>query len=119
MHDPVDGDGWSLAQLDSIRRLLPHIRHTVRVQQTLAGAGALGATLGALLDTTGLGIVQLDAGGRIVAANDRARDMLRIGDALFDRGGFLFARAPQDNDDLQALLSHALPLSEFVVPGAP
>ena len=109
VNDPVDGDGWTSAQLDSIRRLLPHIRQTVRVQQALAGAGALRATLTELLDTTGLGIVQLDARGRIVAANDRARDLLRTGDGLFDDGGFLYARSRQDNADLQGLLTRALP----------
>ncbi len=109
VNDPVDGEGWSSAQLDSIRRLLPHIRQTVHVQQTLARADALGATLEEMLDRNGLGIVQLDAHGRIVAANDRARDVLRVGDGLLDEDGFLFAYAPRDNDDLQALLSRALP----------
>ena len=109
VYDPVDGNGWSPAQLGSIRRLLPHIRHSVCVQQTLAGAGALGATLTDLLDATGLGIIQLDARGRIVAANDRARDVLRSGDGLFDEGGFLFARTPRDDADLQGLLTRALP----------
>ena len=109
VNDPVDGDGWSSGQLDSIRRLLPHIRQTVGVQQALAGAGALGTSLAALLDTTGLGIVQLDGRGRIVAANDRARDLLRTGDGLFDEGGYLYARAPEDNADLQGLLARALP----------
>ena len=109
INDPVDGDGWSSEQLDSIRRLLPHIRQTVRVQQTLAGAGALGATLTELLDATGVGIIELDARGRIVAANDRARDVLRTGNGLFDTDGSLFARAPQDDDELQALLARALP----------
>ena len=74
VNDPVDGDGWSSAQIDSIRRLLPHIRQTVGVQQALSGADALGASLAKLLEATGLGIVQLDGRGRIVAANDRARD---------------------------------------------
>ena len=109
INDPLNGDGWSSAQRDWIRRLMPHIRQTVRVQQTLERADALGATLTEMLDHTGLGIVQLDARGRIVAANDRARDVLRAGDGLLDSEGFLFARAPQDNDDLQALLSRALP----------
>ena len=109
VNDPVDGDSWSSAQLDSIRRLLPHVRQTVRVQQALAGAGALGASLAKLLDTTGLGIVQLDGRGRIVAANDRARDVLRTGSGLFDEGGFLYARAPEDNAELQGLLTQALP----------
>ena len=109
VNDPIDGDGWSSGQLDSIRRLLPHIRHTVRVQQALVGADALGVSLTKLLDTTGLGIVQLDGRGRIVAANDRARDLLRTGDGLFDEGGFLCARAPADNANLQMLLARALP----------
>ena len=109
VNDPVDGDGWSSAQLDSIRRLLPHIRQAVRLQQALAGAGALGATLTELLDTTGLGIVQLDGRGRIVAANERARELLRAGDGLFDEGGFLYARTPEDDAGLQGLLTRALP----------
>ena len=107
--DPVDGNGWSPAQLDAIHRLLPHIRHSVCVQQTLAGAGALGATLAELLEATGVGIIQLDVRGRIVAANDRAGDVLRGGHGLFDEGGYLFARAPHDDADLQGLLTRALP----------
>ena len=109
VNDPVDGDGWSSAQLDSIRRLLPHIRQAVLLQQALAGAGALGATLTELLETTGLGIVQLDGRGRIVSANDRARKLLRAGDGLFDEGGFLYARTPEDDAGLQGLLTRALP----------
>ena len=109
VNDPLDGDGWSSAQLDSIRRLLPPIRQTVRVQQALAGAGALGASLAKLLDTTGLGIVQLDRRARIVAANDPARDVLRTGEGLFDEGGFLHARGSEDDAELQRLLARALP----------
>ena len=109
INDPLDGDGWSSAQLDSVRRLLPHIRQTVRVQQALDGAGALGASLANLFDTTGLGIVQLDARGRIVAANDRARHVLRRGDGLLDEQGFLHARSPEDDAELQELLTRALP----------
>ena len=109
INDPLDGDGWSFAQRDLIRRLMPHIRHTAHVQQTLALGDALGATLTEMLDRTGLGIIQLDARGRIEAANDHARDVLRTGDGLRDSNGFLFARAPRDNDDLQALLKRALP----------
>ena len=109
VNDPVNGDGWSSAQLDSIRRLLPHVRHYVGVRQALAGTSALGATVAELLDTTGVGIVQLDVRGRIVAVNDRARDLLRTGRSLFDEGGFLYARAPEDNAELQRLLTRALP----------
>ncbi len=109
VNDPVGGEAWSSGQLERIGLLLPHIRQTVHVLQTLAGANALGAALTELLDADVLGIVQLDARGQIVAANDHARDLLREGDGLFDKHGVLFARSSQDNDRLQDLLGRALP----------
>lgn len=109
VHDPIDRDGWSSARLDSIRLLLPHIRQTVRVQVALGKAGSLGLTLENLLDVTAVGVIQLDGRARIVAANDRARSLLRTGDVLFDTGGCLFARAPAANTSLQTLLARALP----------
>ncbi len=109
INDPVDSDGWSSGRIDSIRRLLPHLRQHVIVRHALAGAGALGASLDELLDTTGLRVIQLDWRARIIAANDRARELLRAGEALFDEDGFLSARSPVQNVDLQGLLTRALP----------
>ena len=107
--DPADGDDWSSDQLDMIRRLLPHIRQFVRVRQAVADAGAAGSSLAGLLDNTRFGIIQLARRGQIVAVNDPARDFLRKGDGLCDRGGFLHARSPDDDDHLQKLLACALP----------
>ncbi|MDE0350469.1 MAG: helix-turn-helix transcriptional regulator [Gammaproteobacteria bacterium] len=109
VHDPIHDDGWSSAQLDLIRRLLPHIRQTVRVQVALGRAGTLGRTLEGLLEAAGLGVIQLDRRARIVAANDRARTLLRAGDVLFDTGGCLSAQPPTANAELQDLLARALP----------
>ena len=47
--DPVDASDWSSDQVTLITRLLPHLRQFVRVRHALAGAGALRASLGALL----------------------------------------------------------------------
>ena len=109
INDPVDRDGWSSERLDRVRRLHPHVRQTVHVRQTLAGADALGATLTQLLDVTGVGVIQLNVRGRIIAANDRARSLLNAGDRLYDMNGFLFARAQAEDDALQAVLARALP----------
>ena len=109
VHDPRDAEGWSSARIELVQRLLPHIRHYVTVRQVLAGAKALGASLGELLENTGPGVIQLDGRGRIVDANDRARESLRADNGLFDAGGFLFARSPADNAALQELLARALP----------
>ena len=98
--DPVDKDGWSSGQTDLIRRLLPHLRHYVCVRQALAEAGGLGVSLTGLLEKIASGIIQLDG---------RALTLLQEGDGLFDHGGFLFARSPEDDAELQELLTRALP----------
>ena len=112
--DPTDGDGWSSGRIRTVQRLLPHLRQFVRVRQALADADILNASLGALLDNTAAGVVQLDRRKRIVAANDRALDVLREEEGLLDQDGMLYAHAPGDNDRLQRLLARAVPPS----PGA-
>ena len=107
--DPIDAGNWSSDQIEIIEGLLPHIRHYVRVRQALTDAGALGTSLAKLLDDTRTGVIQLDRRGRIVAANDRAGAVLRQGDGLSGRGGFLHARLPSENDRLYKLLARALP----------
>ena len=107
--DPTDGDGWLSSQVGTVERLLPHIRQFVRVRQALVNSRALGASLSALLENTRCGVIQLDRRGRIVAANDRARDLLRKGDGLSDKCGFLHASSSLDNAALQKLLDGVLP----------
>lgn len=107
--DPLDGGGWSTAQVETVARLLPHIRQYVRVRQALVDARALGSSVAGLLGNARCGIIQLDSRGRIVAANDLARNLLRKGDGLTDRRGLLSAASADDDDALQALLARALP----------
>ena len=108
--DPVDAGGWRSEQTRLIERLLPHVRQFVTVRHALAEAGALGKTLTGLLDATGAGVLHLDRRGRVVAANDRALDLLREHDGLIDDGGVLCASEPANDAELQRLLRHALPL---------
>ena len=114
LQDPVASDGWGSSQLTLLKGLLPHLRHFVRVQQTLAKAQALGASVTALLDNARVGVIHLDRHGRIVEANDRARAILRRGDGVADRGGFLHARVPADQARLERLVAAALPTSGAV-----
>lgn len=107
--DPIEAGGWRTAQVDMIKRLLPHVRHFVCLRQALADAEAVGLSLTRLLDNTRCGVVQLDRNGRITETNDYAAALLRRRDGLFDRAGFLQARTPCDNVRLQELLADALP----------
>lgn len=107
--DPIDGGGWRSTHLETIQRLLPHVRHFVVQRQALIEAGALGSSLARLLDNTNCGVIQLNRHGKIVDTNDSARELLRQRDGLMDRSGFLAARDLSDDARLQALLEDALP----------
>ncbi len=112
--DPVTPGGWEAPQVALLRGLLPHIRQFIRVRQALAHTEALGASVTGLLDNTRTGVIHLDRRGRIVAANDRARDILRRGDGLSDRDGVLRARAPADQARLERLVAAALPAADAI-----
>ena len=107
--DPTRPGGWGSEQVETIERLLPHIRQFVRTRQAVAGARALGASLGGLLETTRIGMIYLDGCGRIVEANTRALDLMRRRDGLADHDGFLGAWLPADDARLKGLLAQALP----------
>ena len=114
--DPAEGDAWSFSQVDTIRRVLPHLRQYVRVRTALIDARVLGASVADLLDRTRLGVLHLDREGRIAEANDRAADLLRRHDGLLDQRGVLEAVVREDNTRLQNLLARALP--DLLQPGA-
>ena len=107
--DPVDRDGWTSGRVDTIRRMLPHLRQFVRVREALAGARALGASTVALLDHAGAGVIGLDRGARITAVNDRARALLNARDGLSDPHRRLHASRPRENRTLRHLIARALP----------
>ena len=107
--DCIAPGGWESHRIKMIDHLLPHLRQFVRVRQAVSNARGLGSSLGALLDNTCVGVIHLDRRGRIVETNARALDLLRRGDGLSDRNGFLDAWLPGDTDRLQRLLDGALP----------
>ena len=114
--DPVATGDWQSAQLRLIESLVPHIRQFVSVRQELASVEALGAGPVGLLDHGGIGVVHLDRGGRVLAANAPALDILRRGEGLSDRNGGLHASLPADDGRLQRLLKRALPVFGSATP---
>ncbi|MCY3966429.1 MAG: helix-turn-helix transcriptional regulator [Acidobacteria bacterium] len=108
--DPLDGGGWQSAQVQLVESLLPHVRQFVRFRQALVAADGLSAGLTGLLDNSRIGVLHLDRGGRVLAANDAAVDILRLHKGLSDCGGALRASLPADDSRLQKLLKRALPV---------
>ena len=89
---------WSGDQIERAKSLLPHLRQFARVRQTLADADAsrTRSMLDLLLNDR-FGAILLDRWGRIVEANDRARNLLRRQEGLKDSRGFLTACRTADN----------------------
>ena len=116
--DPIATGDWQSDRLRLIESLVPHVRHFVLVRQALAGAEALGAGLAGLLDNSRIGALHLDRRGRVLAANDAARDILQRGEGLSDRDGALHASLPADDGRLQRLLKRALPVFGSATPPA-
>ena len=114
--DPVTAD-WRSAQTRMIEHLLPHVRNYVHVRRSLAGAHALGVSFNSLLDQTRSGVLHLDGRGRLLGANDSARDLLRQGSGLWEQGGFLSAWLPDDDARLGRLLAAALPTGDAPAAG--
>lgn len=107
--DSIESAGWGSEQIETVERLQPHLRQFMCVRQALVDARAIGASLSGLLDNTRICAIQLDPDGRVAAANDAARDMLRRRDGLFAPGGFLRATTPATNAELQILIADAIP----------
>lgn len=102
-------EGWGHDQIRTIGRLAPHVCHFARVRRALADARASSASFGDLLDNKRLGLIQVDRAGRVVEANDRARDILVGQDGLHDRGGELAAGHQEEDSELRRLLARASP----------
>ena len=113
--NPVDSSGWTTSRVEMVARVLPHLRQYVRVRCALVEAGALGASVNELLTNSRAGVIHLDGRGRIVEANDSARELLRRNDGLSDADEELHATWPDDDEKLQELLAGALP--HLVEPG--
>ena len=107
--DSLDPSGWRSDQIRLIRRLQPHIRQFAVVSHALAEAEVVGISTAQLLATPRFGVIHLDRRGRIMTANDRAQEILRQGDGLMDRNGFLGAAIPEEDAELSRRLARALP----------
>ena len=115
--DSLRGKGWTTAQIDMIARLLPHVRHFVRVRQALAASDARSASITELLANDLIGVLYLDRRGRIIEANSHVRLLLRMGDGLWDQDGLLRARSATDDAALQKLLAGVFPRSHDAAVG--
>jgi DNA-binding CsgD family transcriptional regulator len=79
-------DEW---QIEVFRRLAPHLRRAVLISKLLESHSLVAASLESTLDTLGSAVMLVDAGRRIVHANEQAESMLREGDPIARLNGRL------------------------------
>ncbi|MDE0219214.1 MAG: helix-turn-helix transcriptional regulator [Spirochaetaceae bacterium] len=109
--NPPSPGGWTPAQKAMVKRLVPHVRQFVRVRMALMRATAVGTSLAGLLDNMMVGVICLDWRGMIVQINSRGQDVLREGDGLVERSGFLRAKRAADDARFARLFANAVPKS--------
>ncbi|MGY2047581.1 helix-turn-helix transcriptional regulator [Methylobacterium sp. JK268] len=91
---------------DLMTLLLPHVRRAVETGNLLAEQSGAAECLSAALDALSLGVVLLDAGGRVLRTNAAAEAILRAGDALLRLpAGTLAACDPRSQAALDAALA--------------
>ena len=113
----MTADSWGSSEIEMAEALLPHIRQFVPVQQALQRAEARETGVTALLDHRRIGVLRLDRRRQIMAANDRARHILRQGTVLSDQDGALRTRERSDQIRLERLVTDSLPASRAVLAG--
>ena len=109
--DPVDGDGWSTARVETIERLLPHLRRFVRFRQALVDARALGSSLTALLEQYQSRRHLARPAGMHRRGERPRRATSCAGVTMGWRIGTVFCAPPSQTDDarLQSMLARVFP----------
>ncbi|MEO8883896.1 MAG: LuxR C-terminal-related transcriptional regulator [Devosia sp.] len=94
---------------DEMRRrlatLIPHVRRAVAIGKVAEFRQAEASTFMDVLDGLSAGLFLLNSAGRIMHANEAARDILATGEVLWSVGGRLVATDGQVNQTLRDMLA--------------
>ena len=101
-------DLFQRRQVELLERLRPHLLKAARLQQQLAPLEAHGDMRSAALDALTIGVLILDAAGRLVHANRRAESILNGRDGLGVCDRRLRCQRRTETADLDAAIHRAL-----------
>jgi DNA-binding CsgD family transcriptional regulator len=90
-----------------IARVLPHLTRAVQTALRLGVLGAEAASLEALIDRLSIGVISVDAAGRVLRLNRVAEDILRENDGLTAAQGRVAAAKAADTAKLRRLIGEA------------
>ncbi len=98
-------DAFGHTELDYLRFLGPHIQQALRLGERFRQLRAESEGRKAALDQLSLGVVYVDARGRILGTNAAAEATLSRRDGLSSQGGYLRALQPSENRALSAAIA--------------
>ncbi len=99
---------YGQAEIDLLRRLVPHMRRSMQLFRQLRQVSDLGQVLVDTLDFLPVGVVLAGTEGDVFATNRTARELLANQDGLqLTRGGRLLAARPETDGRLQEMIAKA------------
>lgn len=98
---------FEAADMELFGRLLPHLQRAVVIRHQLQGAKAGSAMRQAALDRLPTAVIVVARTGVVLAMNEAARQLVRLGDALVVRQGRLGCKHPMDEARLLGLAREA------------
>jgi DNA-binding CsgD family transcriptional regulator len=105
IHRPRDGRDFSPWEVARLNRLLPHLRRALEMRQRLRKVEHPGDSAFLALDRLRLGVIMMDAMGRLLQVNAAAEAILRSGDGLSRTPSGLRAGRKEDDKRLQDLVA--------------
>jgi DNA-binding CsgD family transcriptional regulator len=90
-----------------LRRLLPHMQRSVQLSLRLGSLEARGSVAEEALDHLPLGVILVDAGGKVLFLNRSAEAVVAAADGLTVRDGMLSAARPAETRALGRLVAEA------------
>jgi len=106
IHRPRDHEEFAKSDIDTLGRLLPHLRASLELRQRVQFAEATTTSALGALDRLSAGVILLSATG-LLHANSAAEEILRANDGLAPGMGGIRAASKTEDARLQGLIAGA------------
>lgn len=108
IHRPYETDGYDVADREAMGLLLPHLTRALKMYRCLNGMERQGAIGLAALEAMAVGVMVVDAAGKLLFSNTTAEKLLQKGQGITVSHGHLRAQIAERNPLLQHTIRQAI-----------
>ncbi len=108
IHRPYGSESYDPADREAMGLLVPHLTRALQMYRKLHGLERQGAIGLAALEALAVGVMVVDAAGRLLFSNTVAEKLLQQGQGIIASHGHLRAQAPERNMLLQQTIREAI-----------